>query len=197
MKKQVLYVMIGLVLLGLAVPAIAADETGAGGPVMRDVWKFIAAAFVLGIAAFAGAFGQARAVASACTSMGRNPGAAGPVRITMLLGVAFIESLVIYALVIAFMILGNTCTRSCGFCAVAQGAPRPLDPEEPLHVAEAVAAAVPDKIRSLVLIRGNFGVPSEDPSPRLRKWRNVADPVERAAVLRDQIRGLKNKNASV
>ena len=51
MKKQVLYVMIGLVLLGLAVPAIAADETGAGGPVMRDVWKFIAAAFVLGIAA--------------------------------------------------------------------------------------------------------------------------------------------------
>ena len=103
MKKQVLYVMIGLVLLGLAVPAIAADETGAGGPVMRDVWKFIAAAFVLGIAAFAGAFGQARAVASACTSMGRNPGAAGPVRITMLLGVAFIESLVIYALVIAWI----------------------------------------------------------------------------------------------
>ena len=35
------------------------------------------------------------------------PGAAGPVRITMLLGVAFIESLVIYALVIAFMILGK------------------------------------------------------------------------------------------
>ena len=72
-----------------------------------DVWKFIAAAFVLGVAAFAGAFGQAKAVASACTSMGRNPGAAGPVRITMLLGVAFIESLVIYALVIAFMILGK------------------------------------------------------------------------------------------
>ena len=37
--------------------------------------------------------------------MGRNPGAAGPVRITMIVGVAFIESLVIYALLIAFVIL--------------------------------------------------------------------------------------------
>ena len=107
MKKHMLYVMVGIVLLSLAAPAFAADEAGGAGAVMRDVWKFIAAAFVLGIAAFAGAFGQAKAVASACTSMGRNPGAAGPVRITMLLGVAFIESLVIYALVIAFMILGK------------------------------------------------------------------------------------------
>ena len=39
-----------------------------------------------------------------------------------------------------FMLMGDVCTRHCGFCAVAQGEPRPLDPEEPLHVAEAVAA---------------------------------------------------------
>ena len=37
-----------------------------------------------------------------------------------------------------FMILGNTCTRSCGFCAVATGRPTELDTEEPLRVAEAV-----------------------------------------------------------
>jgi F-type H+-transporting ATPase subunit c len=106
MRKRIAVAVLGVVLLALAAPAFAAEEGGTA-PVMRDVWKFIAAAFVLGVAAFAGAFGQARAVASACTSMGRNPGAAGPVRITMLLGVAFIESLVIYALVIAFMILGK------------------------------------------------------------------------------------------
>lgn len=35
-----------------------------------------------------------------------------------------------------FMLLGDTCTRSCGFCAVATGRPRPPDPEEPRHVAE-------------------------------------------------------------
>lgn len=38
------------------------------------------------------------------------------------------------------MILGNLCTRSCGFCAVPFGKPTELDREEPEHVAEAVAA---------------------------------------------------------
>ncbi len=37
-----------------------------------------------------------------------------------------------------FMLMGDVCTRRCGFCAVTQGAGRPLDPEEPRHVAEAV-----------------------------------------------------------
>jgi lipoic acid synthetase len=37
-----------------------------------------------------------------------------------------------------FMILGDTCTRSCGFCAVKTGRPGTVDPEEPGHVAEAV-----------------------------------------------------------
>lgn len=37
-----------------------------------------------------------------------------------------------------FMILGNICTRSCGFCAVATGRPLPADPEEPKRVAESV-----------------------------------------------------------
>ncbi len=35
-----------------------------------------------------------------------------------------------------FMLLGDTCTRSCGFCAVATGRPMPPDPDEPQHVAE-------------------------------------------------------------
>src|SRR5262245_126869 len=37
-----------------------------------------------------------------------------------------------------FMILGNICTRSCGFCAVATGRPEPLDWDEPQRVAEAI-----------------------------------------------------------
>ena len=36
-----------------------------------------------------------------------------------------------------FMILGNTCTRSCGFCAVPSGRPEPIDRDEPRRVAEA------------------------------------------------------------
>jgi lipoic acid synthetase len=37
-----------------------------------------------------------------------------------------------------FMILGNICTRSCGFCAVATGRPEPIDWDEPQRVAEAI-----------------------------------------------------------
>ena len=37
-----------------------------------------------------------------------------------------------------FMIAGDTCTRRCGFCAVSKGEPKPLDVNEPQHVAEAV-----------------------------------------------------------
>lgn len=37
-----------------------------------------------------------------------------------------------------FMILGNVCTRSCGFCAVATGRPEPVDWDEPQRVAEAI-----------------------------------------------------------
>jgi lipoic acid synthetase len=38
-----------------------------------------------------------------------------------------------------FMMLGNLCTRRCGFCAVPKGRPEPIDFDEPRRVAEAVA----------------------------------------------------------
>jgi F-type H+-transporting ATPase subunit c len=91
-----------LLTLLVAMPA-AAEEAGAAPA--KSPWQFAAAAFVLGIAAFAGAFGQAKAIAAACTSMGRNPGAAGAIRLALILGLAFIESLVLYALLIAFRVL--------------------------------------------------------------------------------------------
>jgi lipoyl synthase len=39
-----------------------------------------------------------------------------------------------------FMILGDLCTRRCPFCDVAHGRPKPPDPEEPLHLAQSIAA---------------------------------------------------------
>ncbi len=39
-----------------------------------------------------------------------------------------------------FMILGDICTRNCAYCAVAHGTPDPYDPDEPVRLAEAVAA---------------------------------------------------------
>jgi F-type H+-transporting ATPase subunit c len=67
-------------------------------------WGPLAAALVLGLAAAAGAIGQSRAVVAACEGIARNPGAAGAIRLAMIIGLALIESLVIYALIIAFII---------------------------------------------------------------------------------------------
>jgi lipoyl synthase len=39
-----------------------------------------------------------------------------------------------------FMVLGDTCTRSCGYCNVVHGAPKPPDPDEPVNVARAIHA---------------------------------------------------------
>jgi F-type H+-transporting ATPase subunit c len=67
-------------------------------------WGVIGAAFVLGLAAAAGAIGQSRAIAASVEGIARNPSAAPAIRLAMIIGLALIESLVIYALLIAFFV---------------------------------------------------------------------------------------------
>lgn len=108
MSKKWILMVAGLLALS-AVPAFAqeaapAAAAGAAGATVK--WGALAAAFTMGIAALAGAFAQGRATAAACEGMARNPGASGAIRLMAILGLAFIESLVLYALVIAFLIKG-------------------------------------------------------------------------------------------
>ena len=67
----------------------------------------LAAGLAIGIAALGGGIGQGRAAAAALDGIARNPGAAGQIRGPMFLGLALIESLVIYALIIAFLLVGK------------------------------------------------------------------------------------------
>ena len=90
-----------LVLLALTAFSAFGQETVATTGVR---WGVIGAAFVLGLSAAAGAIGQSRAIAAAVEGIARNPSAAGPIRLAMIIGLALIESLVIYALIIAFII---------------------------------------------------------------------------------------------
>ncbi|MCL1908857.1 MAG: ATP synthase F0 subunit C [Holophagaceae bacterium] len=60
----------------------------------------------IAIAAFGCGLGQGKAVVAACEGIARNPQAAGNIRTTMIIGLALIEALVIYAVVAAFAI-GN------------------------------------------------------------------------------------------
>jgi F-type H+-transporting ATPase subunit c len=66
-------------------------------------YKAIAAVFGFAIAAAAGAIGQSRIAASAVEGAARNPGAAGRIQTMMILGLALIESLVLFALLITFI----------------------------------------------------------------------------------------------
>jgi F-type H+-transporting ATPase subunit c len=63
------------------------------------------AAFGLAIAAIGGAFSQSRGIRSALEGIARNPGASGPITTTMIIGLALIESLVIYVLVVCLILL--------------------------------------------------------------------------------------------
>jgi len=100
-------VFIALTLLAIALPAIAQEPAASGGGAVKS-WGAgaLGAAFLLGVAAAAGAMAQGRATSAAAEGMSRNPGAAGPIRTMTIIGLALIESLVLYALLIAFLIKG-------------------------------------------------------------------------------------------
>jgi len=65
--------------------------------------KAIAAGVGFAIAVVGGALGQSRIGAAACEGAARNPGAAAKIQTMMILGLALIESLVLFALVIVFV----------------------------------------------------------------------------------------------
>ena len=86
----------------VSVSAFAQTNAPAPGGVR---WNLISAAFLLGIAAAAGAIGQSKGLAAACEGIARNPSAGGAIRTAMIIGLALIESLVIYALIIAYLLM--------------------------------------------------------------------------------------------
>ena len=103
--------VVGLVaLLGTALYASAAFAAdGMGGDNAATVMKYVvlACGFGIAVAAFGGALAQGRAASAALDGIARNPSASGKLFTPMILALALIESLVIYALVISFMLLGN------------------------------------------------------------------------------------------
>jgi F-type H+-transporting ATPase subunit c len=109
MIRRLSVLAVVLMVLACAAPALAqehgAEAASSGAGFSDQIFKFLGAAFAIGMAAAFGSLGQGRGLSAACEAIGRNPGAVGPIRITMIIGLALIESLVIYALVIAVMIL--------------------------------------------------------------------------------------------
>lgn len=84
--------------------AAAAAAQASAGVSLEGGLIALGANLGVGIAAFGSGLGQGRMAASAMESIGRNPNSAGQLFVPMIIGLAFIEALTLYALVIAFFL---------------------------------------------------------------------------------------------
>lgn len=108
--KRVVFMMlffIGTLLLSSMAFAEEIAKAATGGDSLLPGALAIASGFGIGIAVFGGALAQARAAAAALEGIARNPEASAKVQMPMIIALALIESLVIYALVIAFLLQGK------------------------------------------------------------------------------------------
>jgi F-type H+-transporting ATPase subunit c len=102
MRKLMMIVFALMALLMMAVPAYAQGGNAAapGG----GNWAVpIASGLGIGLAAGLAGLGQGRVGGAACEAMARNPAARPAIQVALILGLAFIESLVLFTLVIIFV----------------------------------------------------------------------------------------------
>ncbi len=102
--------MIGLMVafvLGTPLLALAQVPGAAGGGDLRAGLIGLGAGIGIGIAALGCGMGQGKLAASAMESIGRNPNSTNQLFVPMIIGLAFIESLTLYSLVISFILQGK------------------------------------------------------------------------------------------
>ena len=102
-KSLITLAVVGVVFLLSQGTAMAAE--GMADPARGLI--ALAAGLGIGIAAVGAGLGQGRAVAAAMESIGRNPNAADRIQTPMIIGIAFMEALAIYALVITYLLQGK------------------------------------------------------------------------------------------
>jgi F-type H+-transporting ATPase subunit c len=103
--SRIAFGMTAAILFLASSPAFAAGADPAF--IERDKWLGIAAALAIGLTGLGGALGQGRAAGAALEGIARNPQASGKIFVPMIVGLALIESLVIYGLLIAFQLSGK------------------------------------------------------------------------------------------
>jgi len=97
MKKFAVVLAMFLAVLLIAPAAFAQGDQAAAGGSSKGLLG-LAVAIGMGAAAFGCGLGQGRVASAACEGMARNPGAAGAIRAAMILGLVFIETLVLFTL---------------------------------------------------------------------------------------------------
>ncbi|HAM51377.1 MAG TPA: ATP synthase F0 subunit C [Nitrospiraceae bacterium] len=107
MKKFLTVMILSLVLVWLLAPLAFAEEAGAPTDAKIHYFAFAAlgCGLAIGLAALGTGIGQGIGLSKACEGVARNPGVSGKITTTLIIGLAMIESLAIYALVVVLIIL--------------------------------------------------------------------------------------------
>ena len=109
-RKTLVTLLLTILFMMVFIPMAFAAE---GTPEAADnyftfaKWSALAAGLAIAGAAFGGAISQGRAVTAALEGIARNPQASGKIMVPMILGLALIESLVIYAWLTSISLIGN------------------------------------------------------------------------------------------
>ena len=98
MRRLMMFVLMVMMLMVAASPAYAQTNATPAGP---GNWSY--AAIGLGLAVALAAFGQSKVASAACEGMARNPAARPGIQLALILGLAFIESLVLFIWVMIFL----------------------------------------------------------------------------------------------
>jgi len=100
MRKFVMLMFVMMMASILAVPAFA---QGGAAAATGTNWVALTSGFAIALAAGLAALGQGKVASAACDALGRNPAARPGIQLALILGLAFIESLVLFTLVIIFV----------------------------------------------------------------------------------------------
>jgi F-type H+-transporting ATPase subunit c len=105
MKRFLTVTMLLVIFVGFSFSiAMASEEVKGLEPQVKQMIA-LAAGLGIALAAFGGALGQAKGIAAALDGIARNPGAQGKIVTPMIIGLAMIESLVIYSLVVSLLLI--------------------------------------------------------------------------------------------
>ncbi len=102
MSRIVWFFLAVIGFMSIATPSFAQDGGADAGGLIA-----LGAGLGIGIAALGVGLGQGRATAAAMESIGRNPNSADRIFVPMIIGLALMEALCLYALVIAFFLQGK------------------------------------------------------------------------------------------
>ena len=107
MKKSIAVVLLTLAVICMLAPAALASEAGEMSDAKLSYYSFatLGCAIGIGLAALGTGIGMGSGLGKACEGVARNPGVSGKIMTTLIVGLALIESLCIYALVVVLIVL--------------------------------------------------------------------------------------------